>query len=71
MPEILKAIQENGLAIVALVLVSTALVVVVRAFYKELIDRRVRAEALTDTLIETFDEATTITKAALDELRKR
>ena len=71
MPEILKAIQENGLALVALFLVTSALVMVVRSFYNELTDRRVRAEALTDTLIETFDEATTVAKAALDELRKR
>lgn len=71
MPEILDAIRENGLALVALVLVAMALVIVVRAFYKELTDRRVRAEKLTDTLIETFDDATAVTKAALDELRKR
>lgn len=71
MPEILEAIRVNGLAVVALFIVTTGLVIVVRAFYKELTDRRVRAEKLTDTLIETFDEATTVAKAALDELRKR
>jgi hypothetical protein len=71
MPEILEAIRVHGLALVALFVVSIALVTVVRAFYKELTDRRVRAEQLTDTLIETFDDATAVTKAALDELRKR
>jgi hypothetical protein len=71
MPEILDAIRENGLSLVALFVVTSGLVIVVRAFYKELTDRRVRAEKLTDTLIETFDEATTVAKAALDELRKR
>lgn len=71
MPEILEAIRVNGLAVVALFIVTTGLVIVARAFYKELTDRRVRAEKLTDTLIETFDEATTVAKAALDELRKR
>jgi hypothetical protein len=71
MPEILDAIRVHGLALVALFVVTTGLVIVVRAFYKELSDRRIRAEKLTDTLIETFDEATTVAKAALDELRKR
>ena len=71
MPEILDAIRENGLALVALVLVSGALVVVARTLYRELVDRRKRAEGLVDELVETFDKATAITGAALDELRKR
>lgn len=71
MPEILEAIRVHGLPLVALFIVTTGLVIVARAFHKELTDRRIRAEKLTDTLIEAFDEATTITKAALEELRKR
>jgi hypothetical protein len=71
MPEILEAIQRNGLALVALVVVSGFLYVVLKAFYKELSDRRVRAENLTDTLIGSFDDATAVARAALDELRKR
>lgn len=71
MPEILDAIRDNGLALVALVVVTGFLYAVLRAFHGELKDRRVRAETLVDTLIETFDDATAVSKAALDELRKR
>lgn len=65
MPEILDAIRENGLALVALVLVSLALVAVVKAFYGELTDRRVRAETLTDKMVEAFDGLEDATKTAV------
>lgn len=71
MPEVLQLIERNGLALVALVVVTGFLYAVLRAFYQELKDRRIRAENLTDTLIASFDESSAITKAALDELRKR
>lgn len=71
MPEILSAIRENGLALVALILVSGALVTVVRAFYRELTDRRIRAETLADAANSLNDKLAENFKIALDELRKR
>ena len=71
MPEILTAIRENGLALVALFLVSSALVVVVRTFYKELTDRRTRAEKLADDANALNDKLADSFRVALDELRKR
>lgn len=67
MPEILDAIRENGLALVSLVIVSGFLYVVLRAFHKELTDRRLRAETLTDRMMDAFDglEAATQTAVAV------
>ena len=71
MPEILDAIRENGLALVALFLVTGALVVVVRVFYRELTDRRMRAEEQVDQANALNDKLADNFKVALDELRKR
>jgi hypothetical protein len=71
MPEILDAIRENGLALVALVLVSLALVAVVKAFHGELKDRIKRAEADADALGVLNDKLADNFRIALDELRKQ
>jgi hypothetical protein len=71
MPEILEAIRVHGLALVALFVVTVGLVTVVRAFYKELTDRRVRAENLADAANALNDKLADNFKVALDELRKR
>lgn len=71
MPEVLDAIRENGLALVALFLVSSALVIVVRLFYAELKDRIKRAESDADAANALNDELAHNFKIALDELRKR
>jgi len=70
MPEVIDAIRDNGLALVALVLVSGFLVSVLRLFYRELKDRIARAEALVDDLGTKFDRAIAVADAALNELRK-
>lgn len=69
--EVLDAIRDNGLAIVALVLVSTALVIVVRTFYRDLKDRIKRAEHLTDLANASNDKLADLFEAALNELRGR
>lgn len=66
-----QLINDQGLAIAALILVSGALALVARTLYKELVSRATRAEGLTDSANSLNDSLAENFRTALEELRKR